>query len=60
MGRVGKMYAAYMAGFLRGIFRDIDQLKDLGVGRKQFFPDPDADETNASYEAWREAVQRIL
>ncbi len=54
------MYAAYMAGFLRGIFHDIDQLKDLCVGRKQFFPDPDADETNASYEGRREAVQRVL
>ena len=60
MEEVSALGAAYMAGLQQGIFRDIDQLKNLSTGEKQFFPNPDADKTHVSYEGWREAVQRVL
>ena len=60
MEEVSALGAAYMAGLQQGIFRDIDQLKDLNADRKQVSPDPDTDKAHSSYEGWKDAVQRLL
>ena len=60
MEEVSALGAAYMAGLQEGIFREIDHLKNLSVGEKQFFPNPDSDGARISYEGWRQAVQRVL
>jgi len=60
MEEVSALGAAYMAGLQEGIFREIDHLKNLSVGEKQFFPNPDSGGARISYEGWRQAVQRVL
>ena len=52
--------AAYLAGLQPAIFDDIDQLKSLNVGKKQFSPNPDTEQVCASYEGWKKAVQKLL
>jgi len=60
MEEVSALGAAYMAGLRKGIFRDIDQLKNLNVGSKKFLPAPDRDKAPCSYEGWKDAVQQLL
>ena len=60
MEEVSALGAAYMAGLQRGVFQDIDQLKNLNTGRRQFLPMPDAERVSVSYEGWKQAVQQIV
>jgi glycerol kinase len=60
MEEVSALGAAYMAGLGKGIFRDIDQLKNLNVGSKQFSPKPGTDNAHNAYEGWKKAVQQLL
>jgi len=57
---VSALGAAYLAGLGQGIFDDIDQLKSLNVGKKQFSPNPDTEQVDTSYEGWKQAVRKLL
>ncbi|UCF17539.1 MAG: glycerol kinase, partial [Phycisphaerales bacterium] len=57
---VSALGAAYMAGLQKGIFREIDHLKNLSGGEKRFLPDADSGGARVSYEGWRQAVRRAL
>ena len=60
MEEVSALGAAYMAGLQRGIFRDIDHLKNLNVGLTQFSPKPDKAKACSSYDGWKDSVSRLL
>ena len=57
---VSALGAAYLAGLGQGIFDDVDQLKSLNVGKKQFSPNPDTERVHTSYEGLKKAVQKLL
>lgn len=57
---VSALGAAYLAGLQHGIFHDIDQLKNLSVGKKRFSPNRDSRKVRTSYEGWKDAVQQLL
>ena len=60
MEEVSALGAAYLAGLRHGIFKDIDQLVSLNIGGKQFSPNTDVRDAQASYEGWKKAVQQLL
>ncbi|MHC4117772.1 MAG: FGGY family carbohydrate kinase [Planctomycetota bacterium] len=57
---VSALGAAYLAGLQQGIFGDIDQLKSLNAGGKDFSPNHDVENVRVSYEGWTKAVRRLL
>jgi glycerol kinase len=57
---VSALGAAYLAGLEHGIFRNINQLKNLSFVKTRFCPGRDGSKVLASYEGWKEAVQRLL
>jgi glycerol kinase len=57
---VSALGAACLAGLRQNIFSDIDQLKNLITGRKQFSPNKDTEKVHASYEDWKKAVKQLL
>jgi glycerol kinase len=57
---VSALGAAYLAGLQQGVFRDIDQLKNLSVGTRQFSPRPDSKKVCIFYEGWKKAVRQLL
>jgi glycerol kinase len=59
MEDVSALGAAYLAGLGEGIFRDIDQLKNLSISKKQFSPRSDTDKIDSSYEGWKKALQQL-
>jgi len=60
MEEVSALGAAYLAGLQHGVFKDIDQIKSLNIGGKQFSPNVDVKDAQASYEGWKKAVQKLL
>lgn len=60
MEEVSALGAAYLAGLQHGIFKDIDQLENLNISGKQFSPNTDVKDAQASYEGWKKAVQQLL
>jgi len=57
---VSALGAAYLAGLQQSIFDDIDQLKNLNFGKKQFSPNPDTEQVYTFYEGWKKAVRKLL
>ena len=57
---VSALGAAYLAGLQEGIFKDIDQLANLNLGKKQFSPGANAERIFAFYEGWQKAVQTLI
>ena len=60
MEEVSALGAACLAGLQQNIFSDIDQLKNLTTGRKQFSPEKDTKKVCAFYEGWKKAVKQLL
>lgn len=60
MEEVSALGAAYLAGLQQGLFRDIDQLKNLNPPKtEQIGPNADAKDAHASYEGWKKAVRQL-
>ncbi|MBN2181562.1 MAG: glycerol kinase GlpK [Sedimentisphaerales bacterium] len=57
---VSALGAAYLAGLQGGIFKDIEQLAKLNLGKKQFSPGTDSESVFAFYEGWKKAVQTLV
>jgi glycerol kinase len=56
---VSALGAAYLAGLEGGIFKDIDQLANLNLGKKQFSPGANVEKVFTFYEGWKKAVQML-
>jgi glycerol kinase len=57
---VSALGAAYLAGLEGGIFKDINQLANINLGKKQFSPGKDTESALAFYEGWQKAVQTLV
>jgi glycerol kinase len=57
---VSALGAAYLAGLEVGIFKDINQLETLNLGKKQFSPGANSEKVLAFYEGWQKAVQMLI
>jgi glycerol kinase len=57
---VSALGAAYLAGLQHGIFRDIDQLKSLSSGGKEYSPNRDTENVRICYKGWTEALRTLL
>jgi glycerol kinase len=60
MEEVSALGAAYLAGLEEGIFKDIKQLANLNLGKKQFSPGTNSENVFAFYEGWQKAVQMLI
>jgi glycerol kinase len=60
MEEVSALGAAYLAGLQEGIFKDINQLANLNLGKKQFSPGANAEKVFTFYEGWQKAVQLLI
>jgi len=60
MEEVSALGAAYLAGLHEGIFKDINQLVNLNLGKKQFSPGTNSETVLAFYEGWQKAVQTLV
>ncbi len=57
---VSALGAAYLAGLQEGIFKDINQLANLNLGKRQFSPGANAESVLSFYEGWQKAVQTLI
>ena len=57
MADVSALGAAYLAGLKVGVFKSIDQLKELNKERVCYHPDKDKDSVNKSYAGWQTAIK---
>ncbi len=57
---VSALGAAYLAGLEEGIFKDINQLANLNLGKRQFSPGANSEKVFAFYEGWQKAVQTLV
>ena len=60
LGEVSALGAAYLAGLQQGIFQDIDQLESPNINQQKFCPNAGSKDVQASYGAWKKAVQQLL
>ncbi len=57
---VSALGAAFLAGFHEGIFKDIEQLERLSIGRQTYSPGPGRESVGAWYDGWKNAVRQLL
>ncbi len=57
---VSALGAACLAGLQGGIFKDIEHLAQLSVGKQTYSPGPDRENVHTWYKGWKEAVQQLL
>jgi len=60
MPDVSALGAALLAGLQCGMFEDTDQLGRLDMAKHTYVPGPGAETTDASYEGWKNAVDRLV
>lgn len=53
---VSALGAAYLAGLQAGIYKSINDLKQLNTDRKLLHPSPDNKKMNAMYKGWKEVL----
>jgi glycerol kinase len=57
---VSALGAAYLAGLQDGIFKDVDQLKNLNPQKREFSPGPEKEKVHAFYEGWKKALRQFV
>jgi glycerol kinase len=57
---VSALGAACLAGLQQGIFKSLEQLEQLSVGRQTYRPAPDKENVQRWYGGWQAAVQQLL
>ena len=60
MEEVSALGAAYLAGLEYGVFKNIEQLKNLNFQYKIFSPGKEREKVMHSYEGWKQSIQRYL
>jgi glycerol kinase len=57
---VSALGAAFLAGLQAGLFRDVEQLERLSVGRQTYCPGPERQNVLRWYDGWKRIVQQLL
>ena len=57
---VSALGAACLAGLQLGVFRGIEQLEQLRVGRQTYDAGPERENVQGWYGGWKKAVQQLL
>lgn len=57
---VSALGAAFLAGLHAGVFRDIDQLGQLSIGRQTYSPAQARENVLKGYQGWQQAVRQLL
>jgi len=57
---VSALGAAFLAGLQEGLFRNIEQLEQLSIGRQTYCPRPEREDVQRWYDGWKRAVGQLL
>jgi len=57
---VSALGAAFLAGLQEGLFRNIEQLERLSIGRQTHCPGPERGNVQGWYHGWKRAVGQLL
>jgi glycerol kinase len=57
---VSALGAAFLAGLRVGVFRDVEELGQLSIGRQTYRPGAEREDVQRWYEGWKRAVRQLL